>query len=864
MRSSHLAFFFLAYLGASQLYAQNKNVLTEKAPAWVAPVAFNAGAAPNAGQEAGFYCLLIDEQENIAREESFAHVAYKILTTEGVQTMSDLTISFDPAYQTVKLHWIRIHRGDQVIDKIPPPPIHTIQREQSMDRYLYDGSLTAVINLTDVRAGDIIEYAFTRKGYNPVYEGHVADRIYFSYNFAYDKLFRRLIVPQSLSLNLEYRNTDIKPEINSTASGMEYVWSLKRMDAFLPDSNVPDWYDGNQYVMTSSINNWSEVASWAARHFQIPEAERQALKKRISNMFDADEKRTFALKAVRFVQDEVRYLGFESGLNSHKPHSPVKVFDQRFGDCKDKSLLLCSILNTADIEAYPVLVNTVLRNKVQNNTPSITAFDHCVVQIKLDNSVYYIDPTISNQGGTLGNIAFPAYGKGLIIKEGTTAPEQLFSHGTSDITETQTIAIPDFDGEAYLQVHTTYTGANADYMRGEFRKTNAESLQKNYVTFYGNLFPDIEVLSPVAHHDKRRENIFTLEENYRIPAFWQVSPTDADVRYSEVYPQSLQNYFDISKSSQRTTPYGLQHPVSYHHSFKIKLPEAWNVELDERYIDNDYYHYEYYVRHAGKDITVETHYSTKQDHVPLDAFPQFVSDHEEMFSNLSFQLSYNKNLVGNEKGISWLGVITGLVALGFGLWMALRLYYNYDPPPAVRVWNDGEPIGGWLVVVAIGLVLSPFRMVYDLFNLPEVYDSQMWANLVALKRYDLFAFILFTHVYNVVFLAYMILILILFIKRRSSLPKLITIYFAVNCVVTVTDSLIGSALDSSMASSPEYYRNMFSSVVSAAIWIPYFNMSSRVKETFVVRISDDDDDEALAYSTADEYKSTGDYRAPLN
>ena len=859
MRFLHLAFFFFACLSASLLYAQNRNALIGKAPSWVIPVAFNPGAAPNAGQEAGFYCLLIDEQENIAEEESFAHVAYKILTTEGVQSMSDLTISFDPSYQTVKLHWIRIHRGDQVIDKMPTV-IQTIQREQSMDRYLYDGSLTAVLNMTDVRVGDIIEYAFTRKGYNPAYERHVGSKIYFSYSFAYDKLFQRLIVPQSISLNLEYRNADVKPEIKTSPAGMEYIWSLKQMDAFVPDSNVPDWYDGNQYVMASSFSSWGEVASWAARHFQMTQAERGALKKRIGNMFEADEKRNFALNAIRFVQDEVRYLGFESGLNSHKPHSPLKVFDQRFGDCKDKSLLLCSILHTADIEAYPVLVNTVLRDKVQNNIPSVSAFDHCVVQIKLDNSVYYIDPTINNQGGTLGNIAFPPYGKGLIIKEGTTALQQLFSHGTSDVTETQTIAIPNFEGEAYLQVRTTYTGSNADYMRGEFLNTNAESLQKSYLTFYGNLFPDIEVLSPITHHDKRRENIFTLEENYRIPAFWQTLETDPDLLYSEVYPQSLQNYFDITKSSQRTTPYRLQHPLSYHHSFNIKLPEDWNVQLDERYIDNDFYHYEYYVRQAGNDITVETHYSTKQDHVPLDAFPKFVSDHEEMFSNLSFQLSYNKNLVGNAKGISWLGIITGLVALGFGLWMALRLYYYYDPAPAAKVLDGGEAIGGWLILVAIGLLLSPFRMVYDLFNLPEVYDSQMWANLLALKRYDLFAFILFTHVYNIVFFAYMILILVLFIKRRTSLPKLITIYFAVNCFMTVADSLIGGALDPSMTSKSEYYRNMFSTVVAAVIWIPYFNMSSRVKETFVVRIEHDDDEYATVVESAADENSAANYR----
>jgi magnesium-transporting ATPase (P-type) len=283
------------------------------------------------------------------------------------------------------------------------------------------------------------------------------------------------------------------------------------------------------------------------------------------------------------------------------------------------------------------------------------------------------------------------------------------------------------------------------------------------------------------------------------------------------------------------------------------MPEDWNVQTAERFIDNDYYHYEYYVRDGGRDITVETHYRTKQDHVPLNSFEKFVSDHEEMYNNLTFQVNYNKNLIGNKPGISWLGIITALITLAFGLWMALRLYYYYDPKPAIEIWDGGQPIGGWLILVALGLVLSPFRMIVDLFNIPEVYDSQTWANLLALKRYGLFAFTLLTHVYNVLFFSYMILIIVLFIRRRSSLPKLIIIFYGVNCFMTVIDSLVGAVVDPSVAHQPAYYRNVFSSIIAAAIWIPYFNTSSRVKETFVVQISDDNDDAgyAGALATAD-------------
>ncbi len=72
---------------------------------------------------------------------------------------------------------------------------------------------------------------------------------------------------------------------------------------------------------------------------------------------------------LNFVQEEVRYLGFESGLGSYKPFAPNQVFEQRYGDCKDKSLLMVTMLRKMGIEAYPVLVNTALKHNINAVLP---------------------------------------------------------------------------------------------------------------------------------------------------------------------------------------------------------------------------------------------------------------------------------------------------------------------------------------------------------------------------------------------------------------------------------------------------------------------------------------------------------------
>ncbi|HEX8038699.1 MAG TPA: DUF3857 domain-containing protein, partial [Chryseosolibacter sp.] len=263
---------------------QGSKIVIQKAPDWVNPLRFDSDANPPAGQEEGYYYLLIDEQENAVTQEVYQHYVYKVLTSEGVQGMSDLTFDYDPAYQKLILHHVSVHRDGKVINQLPED-IRPIQREQSMDRYLYDGSLTAVINLKDIRVNDVIEYAYTRKGYNPVFNGHFSKKIYFNFSLPYEKLFQRLVVPPSLPLNFEYRNADAKPLIKDAGGNKEYTWTFNHVNGLILDDNLPDWYDGNQYVMITDFANWGDVAAWATNHFETTPGERELLKSKVGSNF---------------------------------------------------------------------------------------------------------------------------------------------------------------------------------------------------------------------------------------------------------------------------------------------------------------------------------------------------------------------------------------------------------------------------------------------------------------------------------------------------------------------------------------------------------------------------------------------------
>jgi Na+-driven multidrug efflux pump len=80
--------------------------------------------------------------------------------------------------------------------------------------------------------------------------------------------------------------------------------------------------------------------------------------------------------------------------------------------------------------------------------------------------------------------------------------------------------------------------------------------------------------------------------------------------------------------------------------------------------------------------------------------------------------------------------------------------------------------------------------------------------------------------------------MILFFKRRTSVPRLISVFYLVSLIIPLLWLVVYHTIlpvefvteDTAISS-----RDILRAVLIAAIWIPYFNKSKRVKSTFCVR-----------------------------
>ncbi|UJH66196.1 DUF3857 domain-containing protein [Allomuricauda sp. SCSIO 65647] len=825
MRYIHTLFFLLLFFS----FAYPQKAHKKSPPTWINPIAFDTPNGQN--EEGGFRYLLIDYQDNITTQERFAHLAIKILNTDGIQEMSDISVSYDPAFQQLTFHSAKIVRGNNEIDKLAATEINVFQRETNLERSLYDGSLTAVLNLSDVREGDIVEYSYTIKGFNPINKGHFSTVYFQQYTLPVNRIYSRLVNKEARKVDYELRDGAIKPNVLSTEHGKEYIWDTDASDRILYDTNVPIWYSQQKRVAVSTFKDWAAVVKLMKPLYANPEA----VKVPSDVVNESHNKSEKITKLIRFVQDEIRYLGFESGIGAYKPNPPSKVLSRRFGDCKDKSLLLAKLLRNEGVDASPLLVNTYSKDEIKKFLPSHNAFDHCIVHFNHGGNDYFVDPTISNQGGNLANMTFPQYGYGLKIKENEKDLIKIPSTEKAKLDITETIVVDSIGGGAIFFVESEYSGSRADYMRSYFQNSTEESINNEYLNFYSSLYPGIVSTDKIRFTDDSRgdKNIVTIEEYYKIDDFWYNLPETGSELHCETYPLVLESLINYPKSARRTMPYNLGTPFEFNQKTTINLPEPWFVKNDEFTADEDSFFYKNTTKAVGNTVVVEHQYELKKETLQSNEVTDFLAKHDQINNQIRYQLTYFGNS-GSASGLSGMAIVIAILAFVLGGVLAFWAFRNYNPLPHDSCQN--RKIGGWLVLPAIGIALSPFIMGFQIFN-NEYFAKANWAGIqnLEIENPEMFAFLYGAELFvNVLFFIFAILLAILFFTKRTSLPKLIVGFYAISFAFSLFDLLAYNYLLPSdlVENDPTLYKDVTRSFIAAAIWIPYFLVSERVKNTF--------------------------------
>jgi transglutaminase-like putative cysteine protease len=634
--------FFLSFTARAADTNISESKVTVGPPGdWVKPNFFEAplqNAPMSAGENRRW--LLIETEINVPESATFYHRVKQICSYSGVQDGAQISLDFDPDYESLQLHWVRIWRGTNFLNRLDRDKIKIIQQERNLEQHTINGQFSAILVLEDVRVGDVIDYACTFRGDNPVFGGRFAHAIQLQTDEPIGRLRTRLLWPTKKRLFSKNHATSAQPVIIRGKEITEYCWDARRVPELAVEDSLPVWYECQPWVQLSEFQTWDEVNQWALKLFpdgSVPSPELSQKLQAWRRMASPEEQ---VLAVLRFVQDEVRYFGIEMGEKSHKPAEPSTVYNRRFGDCKDKSFLFVTALRTLGIEAWPVLVNAFERRTLDQWQPSPLAFNHVIAAVRLNGQLYWFDPTINYQRGPLSACYLPDYERGLIIRPKTVGLTVIpnTSAERSLTTVSEYFQVRGRDETADLKVVTVATGRNADILRKEMATIDRDKIEKSFQDFYSRYYPLIKIAQPVQFADDEKQNRVEMTEFYTIEKMWTRSAADKRF-WSEFSPHTIASVlYAKPRDKDRTMPLALGFPDHRIFRAEVNLPKAWPADKRNKTISDPAFFFQRQLTVSGRKLVLEAEYHTFADSIPADRVKGYLQQLDEAARASSFSL----------------------------------------------------------------------------------------------------------------------------------------------------------------------------------------------------------------------------------
>ena len=800
----------------------------------------------------GFDYLLLDRQVNVRETAAYEHNVYRITSESALQSGASITWSFDPAYETIVLHHLRVLRDGEVRERLTKELIKVIQQERDLDRHMLNGRLTALAVLDDIRVGDVIDYAYTKRGANPVFAGKFMDSL--STGWSVPVRHQRIRIASPADSPFFHRSEGQSPFTLSTLNhGRDTVrtWEARDLPVIAAESDVPYWFSPYPWLQFTEYASWSDVATWAVPLYAVPNPIPSAVAGQARTLTkDSAGEEAKAIALLQFVQQEIRYLGLELGPGTHRPTPPEEVLARRFGDCKDKALLFCTLMRAVGLDAYPALLNTSYRDHIAGWLPSPCAFDHVIACIPRGEGFWWVDPTLTHQQGGALHRGFPDYRLALIVRPGTQAlttvnqPDAARRHVQID----ERFDITAFDAPARFKVTTRYSGLSADSVRSYLAQTAPAQVAKDYVNYYASAYPGLTNDGPVTWKDDSATNALTIEENYTVPDLWK-KERDGTFLKAEFYPKAISDHAKLPETRVRTMPLRLSHPTDVRLVTRVHLPEDWKVTPADNSVESPAFRAQDRISLDGRRIVSMVYtWETRSDHVPVEKVADHLSALERVRNSLGYNLTYDKSIVAKNTTatparhrFNWLPIVVMLLTCAAVGYVARRVLAvpPLTPPP---VPGPGESrlagIGGWLVLVGFGVTLRPLIVtVQFITGFKDVFNLDTWEAVTtpgAPAYQAAFApIILVETAGNTVIITGSVLLAVLFYRRKRTFPLAFVILMISSLVFIGADTWAADALiKHTEPGKTETLGEFVKVAIQTAIWVPYMLLSRRVKLTF--------------------------------
>lgn len=644
----------------------------EPAPAWVETREPDWDL--DAPEEYGVALLLVDEQHHLPTLAASMRTVRRVLTRAAVQALGQVGIDFDPAAERLRIHdlviWRRDAQGTWHGRSVADTQQFLVrQREQQLEQQMLNGRASVMALLEDVRVGDVIDLSWTIEPRDPL----PGLRFTAFHGFAWTipagltcftlhlnpgtPLFCRLHAPEGAEL----------PVHESAPERLHWRQSRPALTKFEPNPPPGQW--NFPLLEVSAWPDWATVAGfadalWAEAMGDAPEQIAEAA----ARLRVAGDLPGSVAEAIRFVQGEVRYLNVDFGHGSGLlPNGAGTVLRRRFGDCKDKTVLLTALLRALGCEAWPLLVNPGWSTAMMTLHPSLGVFSHVIVTFLVDGKRYFVDPTFLGQRGDLAHLLPPPYRCGLEIRTGVAGLTPIPPLPAAELTVTETFCLDRKQRNGTVEQVLHATGWLADEVRGAIARSGEAAFFKARVEALQNHFPALE---PDEASGEVRENAgvdsIEVRDQHRLPTWGPKGEKPPGVFRYGAHGLFLA-VEKVEPPDQRTLPWALRHPMRVTHRVVVRGRCVRNSKPEKHRHSGPGFRYACDVIPGRRQVAFDYVWETTAPEVTAEQWPDYCRERTKALEHAGANVVTQSYWNGSRKGgwvyvcVVTLSVVVGIV-----------------------------------------------------------------------------------------------------------------------------------------------------------------------------------------------------------
>ena len=352
--------------------------------------------------DSGAVVLWETEVMNLNEDSSYIYSTRRIVKifNDTGHKFGKVSIPYTRGNDDITIHHARTLTPDgRVVDLDQRSIVKNIPPPSAVEAGLFVDARLMHFSMPEMSDGCIIDYAYSSNNRGHLMQGEFWHQVYFQTSVPVLHYRFTIHAPKKKTVYYQINSPQAvgaEPTITETRYTRTYTFEMRDVPPLREEAFMPAVEDLAYSINITSLDSWDKLMEWYGtlireQDYVTPEIE-QKTKTLLRGAWSRKEK---IKRLYEYVATNINYVGIELGIWAIKPHSAPEIFKEGYGDCKDKTTLLSTMLSAVGIQSYPVLISAGESSRVIREIPSLAYFNHMILAVEEndDGGLIWLDAT---------------------------------------------------------------------------------------------------------------------------------------------------------------------------------------------------------------------------------------------------------------------------------------------------------------------------------------------------------------------------------------------------------------------------------------------------------------------------------------